>query len=84
MKLNLTSRYVGRGMPRKVPAGKILVHNCVRHEPDTTPGANGFRAWFDNPKASDRGYPYEVERCPCGWAPRVPVHYRVRSQEDTP
>ena len=67
-------RYIGQGVPRAVPRGRILVHNHVRPvgmTPGTRAGDHGFRAWTMKPHAS-------VELCTCGWAPLVRQHYRVR------
>lgn len=57
---------------RVVPTGRVLVHNHVRHEPDTPVGVNGFRAWTQPP-----GDEIPVLECACGWAPLAGVHYRV-------
>lgn len=64
--------YVARGVPRSVPADRVLVHNHVWHRPGTPVGTRGFRAWTQ-PVDSE---PPVVE-CDCGWAPRAGVHYRV-------
>jgi hypothetical protein len=59
-----------RHVPRKLPEGKVLVHNRVR--PASPIGLNGFRIWLeslsDNPK---------LVVCDCGWAPHLETHYRV-------
>jgi hypothetical protein len=53
-----------------IPPGKILVHNHVR--PAERQGTRGFRFWLaDAPPAEN------YEPCDCGWAPHLPVHYRV-------
>jgi prophage regulatory protein len=54
-----------------IPPGKILVHNHVH--PAERQGTRGFRFWLaDAPPAEN------YEPCDCAWAPRLPVHYRVR------
>lgn len=71
-------RYVS-GIPksgqrhREVLDGALcLVHNHVRPEgfPDVGLGSSGFRAWVQEPST-------RIEPCDCGWAPSLPVHYRV-------
>jgi hypothetical protein len=57
-------------IPKSVPAGRVLVHNHIRHAPDTPVGTNGFRAWTQNLTS-------DLVECTCGWAARVPGHYRV-------
>jgi len=59
-------------IPKKVPNGHIIVHNSVA--PQARVGMNGFRIWLAPSDASN----YAVEVCNCGWAPHVPVHYRVK------
>ena len=51
---------------------------------DVTHGMNGFRVWIaapeDDPRIASYGWltsAYEVEPCPCDWAPELGVHYRV-------
>jgi hypothetical protein len=61
-------RYV-TAIPDQVPAGQVLVHNQVA--PAARLGTRGFRAWLAN-QATDG-----LVRCDCGWAPRLPEHYRV-------
>ena len=56
-----------------VPPGTVLVHNQVQHTPGTPNGLNGFRAWTQRRTR-------RLIRCRCGWAPRVPAHYRVRPE----
>ena len=49
-------------VPRKVPPGRVLMHNYIGHGPYWGVGINGFRAWAaDKP---DEGYVL----CPCGYA----------------
>jgi hypothetical protein len=62
-------RYYARGIPHRIPAGCVLVHNHVQHKVDTWCGERGFRAWTQ--KLSDR-----LQPCRCGWS-GLP-HYRVR------
>lgn len=68
----MSHRYIGRGVPRTVPTGRVLVHNHVQHEPDTPVGVNGFRAWTQKP-----GDEISVLECACGWAPLAGAHYCV-------
>jgi hypothetical protein len=68
------ARYVRSGVPRGVPAGKVLVYNHVRpvdFHSRTPVGAMGFRAWTRAPD------PKALRVCRCGWAPDVPQHYRM-------
>jgi hypothetical protein len=58
-------------IPEIVPAGKVLVHNQVRHDVFTRPGTSGFLAWLDVPSRS-----YVV--CNCGWAKKAGKHYREK------
>jgi hypothetical protein len=67
----MSMRYVGRWIPKSVPAGRVLVHNHVRHDTATRPGVNGFRAWTEEEGKNPRLTP-----CPCGWSGLA--HYRVR------
>jgi hypothetical protein len=55
-------------IPTAVPAGRVLVHNLVRHSTNTLPGTNGFRAWFDVAH-------HDYVSCACGWAAHIGVHY---------
>jgi len=59
----MSMRYVGRHVPKSVPAGRVLVHNRVRHDADTPPGVNGFRAWTEEEGENPRLVP-----CECGWS----------------
>jgi hypothetical protein len=56
------NRYVGRGVPRKIPPGRVLSHNHVTHGPDWPTGPNGFRAWTNAKRLPN------FVLCPCGWA----------------
>jgi hypothetical protein len=70
-----TVRHLAR-IPRKpLPPGHVVVHNHVRPQPWL--GMWGFRAWIAAP-----GDGYAVERCDCGWAPKLREHYRVKSEAD--
>ena len=66
--MELNGDYLSR-IPKAVPVGKILVHNDI-WPPVRRIGTKGFRIWFATP--SDR-----FEKCPCGWAPELPEHYRM-------
>ena len=64
MKNKRTMRYGGAGIPRKIPTGRVLAHNHVRHAVDMTQGVNGFRWW-----TWEKGkQPRHFLRCDCGWA----------------
>ena len=65
-------RYIPHGVPRGVPAGRVLVHNHVRHRPGTHVGVRGFRAW-----TQPVGYGTPIILCACGWAPLAGPHYRM-------
>jgi hypothetical protein len=57
----LDVRYLG-WKPRKIPPGRVLMHNHVLHGPHWPIGINGFRAWTALK-------PYDgYVLCPCGWA----------------
>jgi hypothetical protein len=56
-------RYVAY-VPRKMQRG-ALCHNSVPHTIDMRPGANGFRAWFDDKPTA------KFRLCGCGWS-RLP------------
>jgi hypothetical protein len=57
-------RYYAHGLPRTVPAGRVLAHNHVRHTAATAQGVRGFRCWT---WPQDQ-VPRHWEPCPCGWA----------------
>jgi len=59
-----TIRYVGRFVPRKVPAGRVLAHNRVTHAIDTPPGERGFKAWT----WPEGEVPPHFKPCACGWS----------------
>ena len=61
--------YVG-DIPETIPAKFVLVHNSIRPPPKRI-GTRGFRAWLQEP--NDR-----LEVCPCGWAPELPEHFRIK------
>jgi hypothetical protein len=63
-RLELAVRYIGmdQPLPRRVPRGRVLMHNQIRHGPQWPTGINGFRAWW-------AAKPHEgFVPCPCGWA----------------
>jgi hypothetical protein len=64
----MAMQYISQ-IPRKIPEGKILVHNNVK--PAHPLGMNGFRAWLD--VQTD-----EHKRCKCGWADGL-EHYRLKA-----
>lgn len=59
--------------PRKIPEGKVLVHNGVYLgiQPMHEVGAYGFRAWWADGKDSRK-----LMRCDCAWRPDLGIHYR--------
>ncbi len=63
-------RYAHTTPQHNPPAGRVLVHNHIRHTPEFVSGQNGFRFWT---QIKTR----RLVRCACGWAPKVKVHYRV-------
>jgi hypothetical protein len=68
-------RYVrGFTVPKKILAGRVLVHNLVKHKETTPNGVCGFRAWTQLP--DEEG----LTGCDCGWS-GLP-HYRARSGLD--
>jgi hypothetical protein len=67
-------RYVrGFTVPKKIPAGRVLVHNQVNHKETTPNGVIGFRAWTQLPDAEG------LTGCDCGWS-GLP-HYRVHQRD---
>jgi hypothetical protein len=81
-------RYLS-GVPKEVPAGRVVVHNWVRarrlpgddeFDPELPEpqwrklGEWGFRAWTQLPDD-------QLLVCGCGWAPHLPEHYRIRREE---
>lgn len=60
----------------EVPEGEIVVHNQVRHAGSRL-GNRGFRAWTQEPSF------FTVE-CGCGWAPKLPAHYRIERHNSPP
>jgi hypothetical protein len=54
-------RYVGR-IPKKIPPGRVLMHNLVTLKKDRPIGDEGFRAWTGI-KPLEGFVP-----CPCGWS----------------
>jgi hypothetical protein len=63
-------RYLYR-VPRKLKAGRILVHNRIMHTKDMPSGINGFRFWTQK---RDR----DVVLCKCGW--QGVLHYRFKGE----
>jgi hypothetical protein len=61
MRKRLKVRYLPR-IPRKIPEGRVLMHNHVRHGKTTQTGINGFRAW-----TAIKPYP-DFVLCRCGWS----------------
>jgi hypothetical protein len=59
-----------RTLPAAVPAGRVLVHNCVR--PRRRLGASGFRAWLSLPSNP------RLVVCGCGWAAELGQHFRLK------
>ena len=85
-----TVRYL-TGIPRKpLPDGHVVVHNHVLPVGGRGRlGVAGFRAWIAAPDDDERiatyardHARYDVERCDCGWAPELPVHYGVKRDVD--
>jgi hypothetical protein len=62
------------GIPRSIPAGRVLAHNHVQHTVDMPHSENGFRCWTW-PKDK---VPRNFKRCKCGWS-GLP-HYRLRRE----
>jgi hypothetical protein len=59
----MKSRYVNADtVPKSVGAGRVLMHNHIRHSVDMPCGWNGFRAWTDIKP------PPGFKRCRCGWS----------------
>ena len=58
-------------LPKKIPTGKVLVHNHVR--PTRRLGSRGFRAWLSSPDET------RLEICDCGWASELGRYFRMRS-----
>ena len=54
-------RYV-TGIPRKLPQGRVLMHNDVQHTIAMPHAMNGFRAW------TAPASPANFEPCKCGWS----------------
>ena len=65
-------------IPRKLPLGRVLVHNRVHAQwENQPPGVNGFRVWTANRPTVSRNKAYQ--KCRCGWA-KLP-HYRTDAPE---
>jgi hypothetical protein len=54
----------GLNVPRKIPPGRVLDHNHIRHTIRTPHGWRGFRCWTW-PKGK---VPRNFRRCKCGWS----------------
>jgi hypothetical protein len=61
-------------IPAVVPSGQALVHNQVR--PARLQGTRGFRFWLQRPDS-------RLIACDCGWASRLPEHYRINARRST-
>jgi hypothetical protein len=66
-------RAYGFRSPDKLPKGRVLVHNHIKHTVDMPDDLNGFRCWTQDMEG-------ELIRCGCGW--RGVEHYRVRALGD--
>jgi len=65
--------------PKQIPAGAILVHNPVSAtRSQQRNGDWGFRFFYMTTQAAKDKY---VVRCACGWAPHLPVHYRLKGSK---
>lgn len=60
--------YLG-SIPKQIPRGRVLVHNTVK--PGARSGNRGSRFWLES------GTRKELEKCDCGWHPKLKAHYRV-------
>jgi hypothetical protein len=59
----MAQRYINSGtVGKSVGAGRLLMHNHVRHTIDMPCGVNGFRAWTETKR------PSHFKRCHCGWS----------------
>ena len=59
----MTRRYINGGtVAKSVGAGRVLMHNNIRHTIDMPCGVNGFRGWTDVKPWSG------FKRCHCGWS----------------
>ena len=61
-------------IPTGIPVCQCVIYNNadLGITPRRKPDVQGFRAWL---APLD---PLSVEVCACGWAPELPVHFRVR------
>ena len=59
-------RAYGFRSPDKLPKGRVLVHNHIKHTVDMPDDFNGFRCWTQDMEG-------ELIRCGCGW--RGVEHY---------
>ena len=65
----------GMTVPRKIPAGRVLVHNPVQATSVEQPhGMNGFRVWTQKPSH------ILLKPCKCGWSglPHYRVNYNIK------
>ena len=75
-----TARYIPVGTsPRRVPMGRIIVHNFAPPGPNVRSGLDGFRVWSDVPAPEH----YRVVECLCGWAPHLRQHFRAKLKAQT-
>ncbi len=61
-------RYTSQ-VPRKLPKGRVLVHNHIAHTKDMPSGVKGFRFW------TQKAEPERLVLCKCGW--QGLTHYHV-------
>jgi hypothetical protein len=54
-------RYLEK-IPKKLGAGRVLMHNHIRHTVNMPSGVNGFRFWTDTEA------PAGFHLCKCGWS----------------
>jgi len=74
----MTTRYVEAfRIPQSVGAGRVLMHNHIRHTINHPNGINGFRAWTDSKR------PPGFQSCRCGWS-GLPHYARGAFKCDTP
>jgi hypothetical protein len=64
--------HMASAAPDKLPKGRVLVHNHIKHTVDMPDGLNGCRCWTQANNNKE-----ELIRCGCGW--RGVEHYRVRA-----
>lgn len=64
-------------VPKAVPPYKLLIHNHV--QPSRALWRGCFRLWLLDTRRHDVD---SVEPCPCGFAPELGTHYRVKGVWD--